>query len=212
MNAAEARMREAMAVHGRSLFERGFCPGSSGNLSVRTEDGWLVSPTNSCLGRLDPVRIARLDTDGRHVGGDPPSKEAFLHLAVYRERPSAGAVVHLHSTFAVALACLEDTDPVNALPPLTPYAVMKLGRVAVVPYHRPGDRALADAVAQFARGHCALLLANHGPVVAGTDLEAAVFAAEELEEAAKLAVLLRKERVRLLSETHVAAIREVFPS
>jgi len=211
MNAAEARMREAMAVHGQSLFERGFCPGSSGNLSASTEDGWLVSPTNSCLGRLDPSRIAKLDADGRHVGGDPPSKEAFLHLAVYRGRPAAGAVVHLHSTFAVALACLEDTDPENALPPLTPYAVMKLGRVAVVPYHRPGDRALADAVAQLAPGHSALLLANHGPVVAGTDLDAAVFAAEEFEEAAKLAVLLRRERVRLLNESQIAAIREAFP-
>jgi ribulose-5-phosphate 4-epimerase/fuculose-1-phosphate aldolase len=204
--------REAIAHHGRSLFERGLVPGSSGNLSVRLADGLLVTPTNSCLGRLDPARVSRLDLEGKHVAGDPPSKEAFLHLAVYREREKAGAIAHLHSTHAVALSCFADTDPRDALPPLTPYSVMKLGRVPLVPYHRPGDRALAEAVGRLAREHHALLLANHGPVVAGGDLDAAVNGIEELEEAAKLALLLRGAKVRLLTDEQVRALREAFPS
>jgi len=208
----EDRARAAIALHGRSLFERGLVPGSSGNISVRLEDGLLVTPTNSCLGRLDPARISRLDLDGRHSAGDPPSKEGFLHLAVYREREEAGAIVHLHSTHAVALSCLQDTDPRDALPPLTPYAVMKLGRVPLVPYHRPGDLALAEAVGRLAREHHALLLANHGPVVAAADLDGAVYAIEELEEAAKLALLLRGATVRRLTEEQVRALREAFPS
>ena len=209
---AEARLRERLALHGRSLHERGLSPGSSGNLSARLDDGLLVTPTNSCLGRLDPERISRVDGDGQHLAGDAPSKEAFLHLAVYRERPEAGAVVHLHSTHAVALSCLADVDPADVLPPITPYCVMKVGRLPLVPYHRPGDRTLAEAVAARARDHRSVLLASHGPVVSGRDLDAAVSAAEELEETARLFFLLRGSATRLLTDEQVRDLQQAFPS
>lgn len=208
----EARLRESLVLHGRSLYERALSPGSSGNLSARLGNGLLVTPTGSCLGRLEPEQISRVDSNGRHLDGDPPSKEAFLHLAMYRERPEAGAVVHLHSTHAVALACLADVDPADVLPPITAYCVMKVGRLPLVPYHRPGDRALAEAVATRARDHRAVLLANHGPVVSGRDLDAAVAAAEELEETARLFFLLKGSATRLLSADQVEDLQRAFPS
>ncbi len=208
----EVRLRESLVLHGRSLYERGLSPGSSGNLSTRLEDGLLVTPTGSCLGRLGPEQISRVDGDGRHLDGDKPSKETFLHLAMYQERPEAGAVVHLHSTHAVALACLAELDPADALPPITAYRVMKVGRLPLVPYHRPGDRALAGAVAARARDHRAVLLANHGPVVAGRDLDAAVAAAEELEETARLFFLLKGSATRLLNADQVEDLQRAFPS
>lgn len=209
---SESRLREEIAMFGESLFSRGYGCGSSGNISVRLEDGLLVTPTNSCLGRLDPARIAKLDWDGRHLDGDKPSKEAFLHLAVYQERPQERAVVHLHSTHSVAVSCIEGLDPEDLLPPITAYYVMRVGKLPLVPYYRPGDRALADAVREMARSHHAMLLANHGPVVAGKALDAAVYNAEELEETAKLFLLLRNESYRVLSEAQLAALREAFPS
>jgi ribulose-5-phosphate 4-epimerase/fuculose-1-phosphate aldolase len=208
----EGRLREALVLHGRSLYERGLSPGSSGNLSARLEDGLLVTPTNSCLGRLHPEQISRVDGEGRHVSGHPPSKEAFLHLCMYRERPAAGAVVHLHSTHAVALSCLAEVDPRNALPPITAYGVMKVGRLPLVPYHRPGDRALAEAVGALAARHRAVLLAHHGPVVSAKDLDAAVAASEELEETARLFFLLRGSASRLLTEEQVRDLEQAFPS
>ena len=209
---SESRLREEIAMFGESLFSRGYGCGSSGNISVRLEDGLLVTPTNSCLGRLDPARISKLDWDGRHLDGDKPSKEAFLHLAVYQERPQERAVVHLHSTHSVAVSCIEGLDPEDLLPPITAYYVMRVGKLPLVPYYRPGDRALADAVREMARSHHAMLLANHGPVVAGKALDAAVYNAEELEETAKLFLLLRNESYRVLSEAQLAALREAFPS
>lgn len=208
----EARLRENLALHGRWLHERGLSPGHSGNLSIRLDEGVLVTPTGSCLGRLDPARISHLDAEGRHLTGDPPTKEAFLHLAVYRERPEARGIVHLHSTHAVALACLADVDPEDALPPITAYGVMRIGRLPLVPYHRPGDRALAQAVAARVREHRAVLLANHGPVVSGRELDAAVAAAEELEETARLFFLLKGSATRLLSDEQVEDLRRTFPS
>jgi ribulose-5-phosphate 4-epimerase/fuculose-1-phosphate aldolase len=207
----ESRLRESLALHGRSLFERGLSPGSSGNLTVRLEEGFLVTPTGSSLGRLTPERICLLDGDGRHLSGDPPTKEAFLHLAVYRERPQARAVVHLHCTHAVALSCLADVDPDDTLPQITAYRVMRLGRLPLVPYHRPGDPALARAVRAQVREHRAVLLANHGPVVSGRDLDDAVGAAEELEEAARLFFLLRGSPTRLLTDEQVEDLRRAFP-
>jgi len=209
---SDTALRERIAVFGESLFRRGYGCGSSGNISVRLEDGILITPTNSCLGMLVPGRISKLGWDGRQLSGDPPSKEAFLHLAMYRERPADKAVVHLHSTHSVAVSCLEDIDPQNALPPITAYHVMRVGALPLVPYHRPGDLALADAVAKVAREHNAMLLANHGPVVSGKSLEAAVWAAEELEETAKLYLLLRNEKFRCLNDTQLAELREAFPS
>ncbi|MFQ3622488.1 MAG: aldolase [Acetobacteraceae bacterium] len=207
----EARLREQICSLAASLFARGFSVGSAGNISARIEDGVLITPTNSCLGRLDPARLARLDSGWRHVSGDAPSKEVVLHRAVLTARPEAGAVVHLHSTWATAVSCLEDVDALAPIPPLTPYFVMRIGTtLPVVPYHRPGDAAMEPAVAEAARGAPALLLANHGPVVSGRTLVDAVHAAEELEEAAKLFLLLRGQRTRLLTPEQVEALRAAF--
>lgn len=206
----ETRARDAIAELGRSLFERGLTHGSTGNISVRLDDGWLLTPTDSCLGRLDPARIARLAPDGRHLSGDKPSKEIFLHAAVYEERPSAGAIVHLHGTHSVAVSCLPETDPSSVFPPLTAYSVMKLGRVPLVPYYRPGDPALGDAIRGLAARHTAVLLANHGPVVAGKTLEAAVYATEELEATAKLTLLLRGTDPRMLTDEQVGDLHATF--
>ena len=204
MTPAEAAAREEMAALAASLFARGFSVGSAGNISVRLPDGYLITPTNSCLGRLDPARIAKLDAGFAHAGGDRPSKEVFMHRAFYAARPDAGAVVHLHSTWATAVTCLADVDAANPIPPLTPYFVMRIGRtLPLVPYYRPGDPAMEPAIAEAARGARAVLLANHGPVVSGPTLADAVNAAEELEEAAKLHMLLRRENTRLLTPAQV---------
>ncbi|BAJ82099.1 MULTISPECIES: aldolase [Acidiphilium] len=208
---SESALREAICRFGRSLFERGLTPGSSGNISVRLEDGgWLCTPTDASLGFLDPARIARLDANRRLVSGDKPTKEIPLHDALYDTRPEAGAVVHLHSTHAVALSMLPEIDPAEALPPLTPYVMMRVGKVALVPFHVPGDPAVGDAIRGLAGKHSAVLLANHGPVVAGTSLQAAVFAMEELEETAKLHLLTRGLNPRLLTTEQQAAVRAKF--
>ncbi|KXS37713.1 3-oxo-tetronate 4-phosphate decarboxylase [Modicisalibacter tunisiensis] len=206
------RLREQIATLGRSLFDRGLTMGSSGNISVRTDDGgWLMTPTNACLGRLDPARISRLDGEGNCLDGDRPTKESFLHMAMYAERPQSGAIVHLHSTHSVAVSCLPEIDHDDCLPPLTAYYVMRVGRLPLVPYHMPGDAALGDAVKGLAGRHSAVLLANHGPVVAGKSLEAAVYATEELEETAKLYLLLRGHNPRTLTPDQVAALEARFP-
>jgi len=202
----ETRQREQICEFARSLFERGLTFGASGNISVRLDDGWLLTPTNSSMGRLDPAKISKLDSDGQLLSGDPPSKEAFLHSAVYDERPSDTAIVHLHSTHSVAVSCLPDVDPENVLPPITAYYVMKIGRLPLVPWYPPGDQALASAVRGLAGRHSAVLLANHGPVVAARTLEAAVYATEELEETAKLHLLLRGCNPRVLTPEQVAEL------
>lgn len=202
--------REALCRWAKSLFDRGLSPGSSGNITCRFEDGFLATPTNSCLGFLDPQRLSVLDAEGRHLSGDKPTKELPLHLAYYRARPSAGAVVHLHSTYATALSCLADTDPEDAIPPITPYIAMRVGRVPVLPYTHPGSADVAPLIENRAADHAAVLLANHGPVVAGTSLDNAVFAAEELEETAKLLVLTRGLAVRRLDEATVAALQSLY--
>ena len=208
---SETRLREEICRYGRSLFERGLTPGSSGNISLRLDDGgWLVTPTNASLGFLDPARIARLDAGGRLVSGDKPTKEIPLHSALYETRGSAKAIVHLHSTHAVALTMLPEIDPRAALPPMTPYYLMRAGETALVPYYRPGDPAVADAIRGLAGKYSSVLLANHGPVVAGDSLEAAVFATEELEETAKLYLLLRNLNPRYLSPEQVADLVKTF--
>ncbi|TBC89741.1 aldolase (plasmid) [Rhizobium leguminosarum] len=208
---SDARLREEICRYGRSLFERGLTPGSSGNISLRLEDGgWLVTPTNASLGFLDPARISRLDAEGRLLSGDKPTKEIPLHTALYDTRGSARAIVHLHSTHAVALTMLPEIDPRAALPPMTPYYLMRAGETALVPYYRPGDPAVADAIRGLAGKYSSVLLANHGPVVAGDSLEAAVFATEELEETAKLYLLLRNLNPRFLSPAQVADLANTF--
>src|SRR5665647_3012074 len=207
----EAKIREEICRLGRSLFERGLTPGSSGNISVKCEDGgWLVTPTNASLGSLDPARLSRLDASGRLASGDAPTKEVPLHTAIYQTRNTARAVVHLHSTHSVALSMLPEIDPRAALPPMTAYYLMKCGLTALVPYYRPGDPAVADAIRGLAGKYSSVLLANHGPVVAGDTLEAAVFATEALEETARLYLPLRGLNPRFLSPEQIADLTKVF--
>lgn len=207
----ESETRDLLAELAASLFARGFSVGSAGNISVRLDDGYLITPTNSSLGRLDPARISRLDAGFNHIGGDKPSKEVFMHRAFYTARSEAGAVVHLHSTQATAVACLPDVDRDNPIPPLTPYFVMRVGkRMPVVPYFRPGDPAMEPAILAEAGDARAVLLANHGPVVSGKTLLDAVYAAEELEEAAKLFLLLRGASPRLLTPGQVSELLGAF--
>jgi ribulose-5-phosphate 4-epimerase/fuculose-1-phosphate aldolase len=208
----ESALREEIAWLGKSMFDRGLTHGSTGNISAKLDDGWLLTPTGSSFGRLDPARISKLDWSGKLLAGDPPSKESFLHLAMYQERPKNGAVVHLHSVHSVAVSVLEEIDAENALPPLTAYYVMRIGRLPLVPYYAPGDMALADAVRGFAGQHHAVLLANHGPVVAGSSLAAAADAVEELEATAKLYLLLRGSRTRALTPEQVEDLQRRFPS
>ncbi len=207
----DASDRDALVALGRSLFGRGLTHGSTGNLSLRTADGFMMTPTGSSLGTLDPARLSILDRNGVHVGGEPPTKEAALHLAMYRERPRDQAVVHLHSTHSVAVSVLEDTDPSNAIPPLTAYYAMRVGTLPMLAYFPPGDASLAAAVGRSAAQHHALLLANHGPVVSGTTLAAAADAIEELEATARLWLLVRRERVRPLTDDQVAELARRFP-
>lgn len=200
----EAALREAICRFARSIFERGLTSGSSGNISARLSDGrWIATPTNASLGWLDPARLSLMDGSGRLISGDPPTKELPLHLALYDTRRGAGAIVHLHSTHSVAVSMLQDVDPENVLPPLTAYYLMRVGRTALVPYYRPGDPAVADAIRGLAGKYSAILLSNHGPVVGGKDLEAAVYATEELEDTAKLFLLLRGLNPRLLTREQV---------
>src|ERR1700694_166134 len=207
----ENKVREEICRLGRSLFERGLTPGSSGNISVRLDDGgYMVTPTNASLGSLDPARLSRLSADGRLPPRHAPTKEVPLHTALYQTRDAARAVVHLHSAHSVALSMLPEIDPRAALPPMTPYYLMKCGLTALVLYYRPGDPAVADAIKGLAGKYSSVLLANHGPVVSGDTLEAAVFAIEELEETAKLYLLLRGLNPRYLSPDQVTDLTKVF--
>jgi 3-dehydro-4-phosphotetronate decarboxylase len=207
----EAKQREKIASVARSIFDRGLTHGSTGNISVRLDDGWLMTPTGSSMGAIDPARISRLGPEGALLSGDPPTKEAFLHMAMYDERPGARAIVHLHSTHSVAVSCLCGLDHSNVLPALTAYQIMRVGKLPLVPYHPPGDGGLAEAVRKLARQHHCLLLANHGPVVAGSSLEDATHAAEELEETARLFLLLRNQDHRHLDAGEVAELEARFP-
>ena len=208
----ENQLRDEIALLAASIYNRGLTFGSSGNISVRLEDGWLMTPTGATMGELDPARLSKLDANGRHDAGDPPTKETFLHQAMYGQRPDAGAIVHLHSTHSVAVSCLSDIDPANVLPPITAYYVMKVGTLPLVPYFPPGDLDLARAVEEMASAHHAVLLANHGPVVAGKSLRDAVYATEELEETAKLFLLLRGHNTRFLTPAQVATLQSRYPS
>ena len=210
MKDVESALRQQMSRLCASLFARGFSVGTAGNVSARLDDGILMTPTNATLGEIDPDRIAKIDLDGNHVSGDKPTKEVFLHQAFYETRPQAGAVVHLHSTWATALSCLADVDPNDCIPPLTPYVVMRVGTVARVPYVKPGDPKSGDLIRDLGGEYAAVLLANHGPVVSGKDLFSAVCAAEELEETAKLLIALRGEKTRLLTDDDVKDLKDTF--
>ncbi len=200
----ENQLREQICHLAKSMFDRGLTGGSSGNISARTDDGGLlVSPTGSCFGELDPGNLSRFDANGQQIGGHKPTKEMNLHQAFYDTRSTASAVVHLHSCHSVARSVLPEVDPDNFLPPLTAYSIMRLGKVKLLPYYRPGDPAMGDAVRGLAGKHSAVMLAAHGPVVAGKNVEAAVYAIEELEETAKLSMLLRGCNPTLLTDTQI---------
>jgi 3-dehydro-4-phosphotetronate decarboxylase len=206
----ENKIRERIVEIGLSLYRRGLSPGSSGNISARIADGWILTPTNSCLGELDPSALTKLDWNGKHLAGDKPSKEYFLHLAMYENRTESTAIVHLHSSYAAAVSCLEELDPMSCIPPITPYFVMRVGKLPLIPYFRPGDKALALEIAKHASQHAAVLLANHGPVVSGRDLDSAMYAVEELEETAKLMLSLHGHKIRTLTESQIQELRETF--
>lgn len=209
----EATLRNDLVRYGRLLYDRRLAHGSAGNLSVRLSDGAiLVTPTNSSLGFLEADRISKVSLTSELLAGDPPSKEAFFHLAVYEERPAARAIVHLHSTYSVAVSCLCHKQTDDILPPLTAYHVMRVGKLPLLNYFRPGDRALAEAVRGAARSHKAMMLANHGPIVSGRTLDEAVYAYEELEETAKLFFILGDRKTAPLSFEAVAEINDAFGS
>jgi ribulose-5-phosphate 4-epimerase/fuculose-1-phosphate aldolase len=201
---SEAALRELICLLARSMFDRGLTGGSTGNISARTDDGGLlVSPTGTSFGRLDPARLSRFDAAGVLIDGDPPTKEMPLHSAFYDTRGTAGAVVHLHSCHSVAWSMMPNVDEDNFLPPMTPYAIMKVGKVKLLPFFRPGDPAMGQAVRGLAGKRSAVMLANHGPVVAGKDVEAACNAIEELEDTARLAILMRGFEARMLTAAQV---------
>lgn len=210
----EDQLREQICAFGRSIFDRGLTAGSSGNISVRLPEdcggGWLMTPTNASLGFLDPGRLSKIAPDGRLVSGEKPTKEQPLHTAVYTARRSANAIVHLHSHYSVAVSILRDIDPKRVLPPLTAYYVMRVGRLPLVPYFRPGDPEVAKVIGELAAESSAVLLANHGPVVSAGSLEAAVYATEELEETARLFLTLYGKPVRLLDDEQIEELRYVF--
>ncbi|MBT5296061.1 MAG: aldolase [Octadecabacter sp.] len=198
-------LREQICVLAKSLFDRGLTGGSTGNISARTDDGGLlVSPTGTSFGRLDPAQLSHFNAKGVLIGGDPPTKEMPLHSAFYDTRSTAGAVVHLHSCHSVAWSMVQDVDADNFLPPMTPYAIMKLGKVKLLPFFRPGDPAMGEAVRGLAGKRSAVMLANHGPVVAGKDVEAACNAIEELEDTARLAMMMRGVPARMLDDAQVS--------
>lgn len=206
----EAELRKKIVHLGQSLFRRNLTAGSSGNLSARLDDGFLITPTNASLGELDESRISKIDSDGNLISGEPPSKELPLHRAMYEMRPHDEAIVHLHSTYSAAVSCMAGLDKHDCLPPLTAYFVMKVNRLPLVPYHRPGDPALGSAIRDLAVHHHAVLLANHGPLVSGTSLESAVYAIEELEETAKIFLLLQNKDVSLLTSAQISELKLVF--
>ena len=204
----ESNIREDIVRFAKSIFDRGLTFGSSGNISVRVDDGWLMTPTGSTMGNLDPARLSKLDNSGHHISGDRQTRESFLHLAMYEERPTSHAIVHLHSTYSVAVSCCAGIDPKNVLPPITAYYAMRIGKLPLVPYFPPGSLDLATAVRELAPDHHAVLLANHGPVVAGNSLEDAVYATEELEQTAHLYLLLRKGETRYLTAGQVTNLHK----
>ena len=207
----EGHLRQGICDLGASIHSRGLTHGATGNISARLDDGWLMTPTGSNLGDLDPDRLSRLDGNGVHTGGYAPTKKSFLHLSVYGQRANSGTIVHLHSTHSVPVSVLADLDPRDVLPPITAYYVMRVGKLPLVPFYAPGDAKLAQAVGETAQNHHAMLLANHGPVVAGTSPSTALDAMEELEETARLFLLLQGSGTRYHTEEQVDELRAAFP-
>jgi len=204
----EHQLRQQMVLLARSMFERGYATGGAGNLSLKLPNGhFLATPTGSSFGRLIADELSVIDIDGNHISGKKPSKEAAFHLAIYRNNQDCNAIVHLHSTYLTAMSCMEGLDKDNAIRAFTPYFVMRIGELPVIPYLRPGDPKIADELTKRAGDYRAFLLANHGPVITGTSLVDAVDNAEELEETAKLAFLLKDKKIRYLTDQEVSELR-----
>ena len=207
----EEILRQDLVRYARSLFERGYSSGGAGNISLKLPDGnVLATPTNSSFGDLDPDTLSKVTMSGDLLSGDKASKEVLMHLAMYRQRPQCGAIVHLHSPWLTALSCLPCVNPENALPPITPYYVMRVGKLPVVQYIRPGSPLIADEVEKLAAEHNSILLANHGPIISGKNIREAVFNAEELEETAKLYFMLKPYGMNSLSEENVEELNNTF--
>ena len=202
----------ALCASADSFFARGLAFGSTGNLSVRLSSGVIaVTPTGLPLQGLRPELLARLDPlSGASLTTAKPSKESPFHLGIYRRRPDVNAIVHLHSTYSTALSCREDLDPDQPLPPITPYYFMRVAPLGIVAYHRPGSAELAAAIEESAATHNNLLLRNHGLISTGANWNEAVDRAEELEETAKLAFLLRGEKLRYLTADEIADLDRTF--
>ncbi|GLT13753.1 aldolase [Vibrio algivorus] len=204
----EYEQRLQLVSLAKSMFDRGYATGGAGNISVKiNQNKILATPTGSSFGRLDPERLSIVTLDGEHLSGDKPSKEVSFHIEVYKHRPEANSIVHLHSTYLTALSCQEGLNTDNAIKPFTPYFVMRVGSLPVVEYLNPGDKKIGEELAKLAPYHRAYLLANHGPVVTGKDLLDAADNAEELEETAKLYFLLQSSCVSYLSEENIAILR-----
>jgi L-ribulose-5-phosphate 4-epimerase len=193
-----------------SMFQRGFVFGGAGNVSLKLPNGnILTTPTGESLGRLKPENLSIVNIDGEYISGNKPSKEAGFHLAIYRNQPTCGAIVHLHSTALTALSCHRNLNLENAIQAFTPYYVMRIGKLPVVPYYKPGSSQISEHLAKLAPTHRAFLLANHGPIVCGSDLYDAIDNAEELEETAKLHLMLQDHSVRHLSEDEIQELKSL---
>lgn len=211
ISSSEMTIRQQLVHLAKSMFDRGLSSGGAGNLSVRLEAGYfLATPTNSSFGTLDPLTLSKVDHTGTTVAGERASKEILMHLAYYAKRPDVGAVVHLHSPYLTAYSCLDNLNTHDCLPPITPYFVMRVGQLPLVPYIRPGSEKIAEAVSALAEKHQAILLANHGPIIVGKTLLEAVYNAEELEETAKLYFILKSHPHKTLTPQDIEELHSVF--
>ncbi|AVL79283.1 aldolase [Klebsiella oxytoca] len=207
----EVQLRRDLVHYARSLFERGYSSGGAGNISLRLPDGnILATPTNSSFGELEPDALSKVSISGDLLSGEKASKEIQFHLAIYRKRPQCGGIVHLHSPWLTALSCLPGIDINNALPPITPYYVMRVGKLPVVRYIRPGSPLIAEEVEKLAVEHNSFLLANHGPIISGKNIREAVFNAEELEETARLYFMLKPFGMNLLTKENLEELEQTF--
>jgi ribulose-5-phosphate 4-epimerase/fuculose-1-phosphate aldolase len=205
----ENALREEICDVGGLLYSRGYTVGSAGNISARLDDGWLITPTDACLGRLDPAAISKVNLAGEWVSGDKPSKTLALHRQVYDRNPDVGGVVHTHSTHLVALTLAGVWHPDDILPPLTPYQVMKVGHIPLIAYERPGSPKVAERVAQLANSVRGVMLERLGPVVWESSVSRASYALEELEETARL-WLMSNPKPAPLDQAALDELREVF--
>lgn len=204
MDKKEIQLRNDLVRVGHILFERGLTNGSAGNMSVALDDGtFIATPTGSSLGQLNAEELSKIDAKGLLITGAKPTKEVPFHLALYQANPEVKAIIHLHSTYSTAYACLAGLDPTNAICPMTPYIVMRLGKVILLPYHKPGSVEIANDLSKVAAGHKAFLLANHGMIVGGTSMTDALNNAEELEESCKLYFLTKGLNVKHLTKDEI---------